>query len=295
MFGRRTRRQGLGYVLDVALSPRAACRSLAFVNLAQYAPCPREHRPESGRRLHPHGEGEGPRARRHLPARLAQRDVAAVTIAGLQFRQILAGAVLVETVFAWPGLSTLAYESILRRDHPVVPGNSLPLLCPRHPRQPRHGSLVSLDRSGDRDGKGLRHAQRRRYMTGGEPAPRSPGKAAPGSPNPIMRRPGEAGSFRPQPPRGGRTCGLWSHRHLSIAGPMVYGVDPFAIAGSPMLRPGEEGFPSAPTTSRTCSPAFWEEPRQPARRLLRRAHHDEHRRWHKARSPASTAAGSITS
>jgi peptide/nickel transport system permease protein len=29
---------------------------------------------------------------------------------------------------------------------------------------------------------------------------------------------------------------------LSIAGPMMYGVDPFAIAGSPMLRPGEEGF-----------------------------------------------------
>ncbi len=35
-----------------------------------------------------------------------------VTFAGLQFAQVISGAVLVETVFAWPGLGTLAYESI---------------------------------------------------------------------------------------------------------------------------------------------------------------------------------------
>jgi peptide/nickel transport system permease protein len=45
-----------------------------------------------------------------------------VTIAGLQFGQVLAGAVLVETVFAWPGLGRLAYESILRRDSPTLMG-----------------------------------------------------------------------------------------------------------------------------------------------------------------------------
>jgi peptide/nickel transport system permease protein len=45
-----------------------------------------------------------------------------VTIAGLQFGQVLAGAVLVETVFAWPGLGRLAYESILRRDSPTLLG-----------------------------------------------------------------------------------------------------------------------------------------------------------------------------
>jgi peptide/nickel transport system permease protein len=39
-----------------------------------------------------------------------------VTFAGLQFGQVISGAVLVETVFAWPGLGTLAFESILRRD-----------------------------------------------------------------------------------------------------------------------------------------------------------------------------------
>jgi peptide/nickel transport system permease protein len=45
-----------------------------------------------------------------------------VTFAGLQFAQVVSGAVLVETVFAWPGLGTLAFESILRRDSPTLLG-----------------------------------------------------------------------------------------------------------------------------------------------------------------------------
>ncbi|SDW44397.1 peptide/nickel transport system permease protein [Albimonas donghaensis] len=45
-----------------------------------------------------------------------------VTFAGLQFAQVVSGAVLVETVFAWPGLGTLAYESLLRRDSPTLLG-----------------------------------------------------------------------------------------------------------------------------------------------------------------------------
>ncbi len=45
-----------------------------------------------------------------------------VTIAGLQFSQIVSGAVLVETVFSWPGLGTLALEAILGRDTPTILG-----------------------------------------------------------------------------------------------------------------------------------------------------------------------------
>ncbi len=45
-----------------------------------------------------------------------------VTIAGLQFGSIVSGAVLVETVFNWPGLGTLAFQSILARDYPTVLG-----------------------------------------------------------------------------------------------------------------------------------------------------------------------------
>ena len=45
-----------------------------------------------------------------------------ITLAGLQFSAVVSGAVLVETVFAWPGLGTLAFESILARDTPTILG-----------------------------------------------------------------------------------------------------------------------------------------------------------------------------
>lgn len=45
-----------------------------------------------------------------------------VTMAGLQFSQLIAGAVVVETVFGWPGIGQLAFNSILRRDHPLLLG-----------------------------------------------------------------------------------------------------------------------------------------------------------------------------
>ncbi len=45
-----------------------------------------------------------------------------VTYAGLQFSALLSGAVLVETVFSWPGLGTLAFDSLLRRDSPTLLG-----------------------------------------------------------------------------------------------------------------------------------------------------------------------------
>ncbi|MDQ3411157.1 MAG: ABC transporter permease, partial [Chloroflexota bacterium] len=48
-----------------------------------------------------------------------------VTIVGLQFGALLAGAVIVETVFARRGLGRLAVEAILRRDFPMVQGTIL--------------------------------------------------------------------------------------------------------------------------------------------------------------------------
>lgn len=45
-----------------------------------------------------------------------------VTIAGLQFGNLISGAVLVETVFSWPGLGTLALDAILGRDFPTLLG-----------------------------------------------------------------------------------------------------------------------------------------------------------------------------
>lgn len=45
-----------------------------------------------------------------------------VTIIGLQFGNLLGGAVLTETVFAWPGLGRLLVDAIGFRDYPVIQG-----------------------------------------------------------------------------------------------------------------------------------------------------------------------------
>ncbi|MBI2156620.1 MAG: ABC transporter permease [Candidatus Rokubacteria bacterium] len=43
-----------------------------------------------------------------------------VTITGLQLGTLLGGAVVTETVFAWPGIGRLAIQSIYNRDYPIV-------------------------------------------------------------------------------------------------------------------------------------------------------------------------------
>ena len=43
-----------------------------------------------------------------------------VTLIGLQIGTLLGGAVITETVFAWPGIGTLVFDAILRKDYPVV-------------------------------------------------------------------------------------------------------------------------------------------------------------------------------
>jgi peptide/nickel transport system permease protein len=45
-----------------------------------------------------------------------------LTIVGLQVGAILAGAVVVETIFLWPGIGQLAVTSIMAKDYPVVQG-----------------------------------------------------------------------------------------------------------------------------------------------------------------------------
>ena len=45
-----------------------------------------------------------------------------LTIVGLQFGALLAGSIITETIFSWPGLGTLMVEAIQTRDYPVVQG-----------------------------------------------------------------------------------------------------------------------------------------------------------------------------
>ena len=66
-------------------------------------------------------KGVAPRTvdRRHI-LRNAMLPIA--TIIGLQTGLLLSGAVLTETVFAWPGVGTLMVQGILARDFPLVQG-----------------------------------------------------------------------------------------------------------------------------------------------------------------------------
>ncbi len=45
-----------------------------------------------------------------------------ITVIGLQFGSLLSGAVLTETVFAWPGIGAYSVQCILRSDFPVIQG-----------------------------------------------------------------------------------------------------------------------------------------------------------------------------
>ncbi|EIB97754.1 MULTISPECIES: dipeptide ABC transporter permease DppB [Pantoea] len=48
-----------------------------------------------------------------------------VTVIGLQVGTLLAGAILTETIFSWPGLGRWLIEALQRRDYPVVQGGVL--------------------------------------------------------------------------------------------------------------------------------------------------------------------------
>ncbi|HWP48417.1 MAG TPA: nickel ABC transporter permease [Candidatus Limnocylindrales bacterium] len=45
-----------------------------------------------------------------------------ITLIGLQFGTLLSGAVITETIFAWPGIGRLTIEAINKRDYPLVQG-----------------------------------------------------------------------------------------------------------------------------------------------------------------------------
>ena len=45
-----------------------------------------------------------------------------ITFAGIQAGQLIGGSIVVETVFAWPGIGRLAFEALLQRDYKVLLG-----------------------------------------------------------------------------------------------------------------------------------------------------------------------------
>jgi peptide/nickel transport system permease protein len=48
-----------------------------------------------------------------------------MTVTGLQIGRLLAGAILTETIFSWPGIGLWIFEAIQARDYPIVQGATL--------------------------------------------------------------------------------------------------------------------------------------------------------------------------
>jgi peptide/nickel transport system permease protein len=57
--------------------------------------------------------------RRHV---LRNALIPIITIVGIQMATLLGGVIVVEVVFAWPGLGRLVYEAVAARDYPVIQG-----------------------------------------------------------------------------------------------------------------------------------------------------------------------------
>lgn len=117
-------REGLGRMLDIAMHMVLPVLALMTVSLGQYIRLARTSVAEvMGESYITTARAIGfsqTRILTHYALRNALLPV--VTVLGLQLGLVLTGAVLTETVFAWPGLGRLIYDAILARDTPVIMG-----------------------------------------------------------------------------------------------------------------------------------------------------------------------------
>jgi len=115
-------KSGLAYVADVARHLVLPSVTLGVVFLAQYSRLARVNMIDAlsadyVRTARAKGLPEYVVIGKHA---LRNTLIPIVTVVGLQFGNLFAGAVLVETVFSWPGLGRLVFDSILRRDYPTL-------------------------------------------------------------------------------------------------------------------------------------------------------------------------------
>ncbi len=115
---------GLVKALDILHHLVLPAFTLAVIYLAQYARLSRASMLEvlgSDYIRTARAKGASPRSVLFKHA-LRNAALPILTVAGLQFGNLISGALLVETVFNWPGMGRLAFESILRRDYPTIMG-----------------------------------------------------------------------------------------------------------------------------------------------------------------------------
>lgn len=116
--------QGIAAVWDVAQHLLLPALTLGLFYLAVYARLTRATMLEVAdqdfvKTARAKGVPEGRILRSHI---LRNALLPVITFAGIQAGQLLGGSILVETVFAWPGIGRLAFEALLARDYPVLLG-----------------------------------------------------------------------------------------------------------------------------------------------------------------------------
>ncbi|MEZ5752351.1 MAG: ABC transporter permease [Paracoccaceae bacterium] len=124
MVSARFRGTGWAYAMNVLWHLVLPAATLGILFLAQYARLSRASMIEVLgadyiRTARAKGLGEG-RVTFHHALRNAVLPI--LTVAGIQFGNLISGALLVETVFNWPGMGRLAFDSVLRRDYPTLLG-----------------------------------------------------------------------------------------------------------------------------------------------------------------------------
>ena len=115
---------GLARIGDVALHVLLPGTTLALYFMASYARLTRTAMIEVAdqdfvKTARAKGIRERQVARRHI---LRNALIPLITFAGLQASILVGGNVLVENVFSWPGIGTLAYEAVNSRDNPLLLG-----------------------------------------------------------------------------------------------------------------------------------------------------------------------------
>ncbi len=115
---------GWAHIVDVAQHLVLPAVTLGLFFMAVYARMTRASMLETAgqdfvKTARAKGLSQGPILRRHI---LRNAILPVVTLAGLQAGQIVGGAVLTETVFAWPGIGRLMFDALLQRDYNLLLG-----------------------------------------------------------------------------------------------------------------------------------------------------------------------------
>jgi peptide/nickel transport system permease protein len=115
---------GFAHALDVGRHLILPSITLGLFFLAIYARLARASMLEVAdqdfvRTAHAKGVPEGRIIRAHV---LRNALLPVITFAGIQAGQLVGGSILVETVFAWPGIGRLAFDALLQRDYAVLLG-----------------------------------------------------------------------------------------------------------------------------------------------------------------------------